>query len=93
MVEAGEPLFTSNDNCDGRNLADALGIDIEPLQHILHANATDHKEAVALNTAMYPATLGYYFDTMMQPVLDEATQDELRAFLSGISQAGDRFQP
>ena len=80
VVEAGDPLFTSADTCDGRNLAEALGIDYEPLQHILHANATDHREAVALNTAMYPATLGYYFDTMMHPVLDENAQDELRNF-------------
>lgn len=80
VVETGDPLFTPTDECDGRNLAEALGIDYDPLQHILHANATDHREAVALNTAMYPATLGYYFDTMMQPVLDENTQDELRKF-------------
>ncbi|HKH59797.1 MAG TPA: hypothetical protein VKA49_03145 [Flavitalea sp.] len=81
-VEAGEPLFTGDDDCDGRNLAEALGIDYDPLQHIRYANATDRKEAAALNTAMYAATLGYYFDTMMQPVLTEQTQDELRTFFT-----------
>ena len=80
LVEAGDPLFTADDDCDGRNLADALGIEYDPLQHIIEADGTDRKEAAAINTAMYPATLGYYFDTMMNPVLSEQSQEELRSF-------------
>jgi hypothetical protein len=79
-VEAGDPLFTAKDDCDGRNLAHALGIDYTPLQHIQHTGATDNKEAMAMNTALYPATLGYYFDTMLAPVLNDANQDQLRDF-------------
>jgi hypothetical protein len=79
-TETGDPLFTEEDDTDGRNLADALGIDYEPLQYVLNSDATDQREAVAMNTALYPGTLGYYFDTLMQPVLSEAAQETLREF-------------
>jgi hypothetical protein len=79
-VETGDPLFTDSDDCDGKNLANALGIQYTVLQHILNSNLTDYKEAVAMNTALYPSTLGYYLDTMLQPVLDEQTQSILRDF-------------
>jgi hypothetical protein len=80
IVEAGEPLFGEADDCDGRNLADALGIEYAPLQNILHSDARDQREALAMNRAMYPGTLGYYFGTMLQPLLDPNAQDEVRAF-------------
>lgn len=79
-TETGDPLFTEEDDTDGRNLADALGIDYAPLQYVLNSDATDQREAVAMNTALYAGTLGYYFDTLMQPVLSEAAQEALREF-------------
>ncbi|MEP6734977.1 MAG: hypothetical protein ABJA70_05630 [Chryseolinea sp.] len=82
FVETGEPLFDIGDNCDGKNLADALGIEYAPLQYILNANAKDLDEAVAMNKALYPSTLGYYFDTMMKPVLDANDQHKLRSFFT-----------
>ena len=80
IVEAGEQLFTEADDCDGRNLADALGIEYAPLQNIMHGDARDFREAVAMNRALYSGTLGYYFGTMMQPLLDSNAQDEVRDF-------------
>ncbi len=80
IVEAGKPLFTDADDCDGRNLADALGIEYAPLQNIMHSDARDYREAVVMNKALYPGTLGYYFGTMMQPLLDANAQDEVRDF-------------
>ena len=44
-VDAGEPLFTEDDDTDGRILADALGIRYSPLQFVANADATDHAEA------------------------------------------------
>lgn len=81
-VETGEALFTEEVECDGRNLADALGIEYDPLQFILNSDAKDHQEAVAMSTALYPSTLGFYFDTMLRPVLDEADQSKLRRFFT-----------
>lgn len=81
FVETGDPLFSEKDvECDGKNLADALGIDYTPLQYILNSDARDHKEAVAMNTVLYPSTLGFYFGSMMNPVLDTSSQDNLRNF-------------
>jgi hypothetical protein len=80
VVEASKPLFADTDDCDGRNLADALGIEYAPLQNIMHSDGRDHREAVAMNKALYPGTLGYYFGMMMQPLLDATAQDEVREF-------------
>lgn len=80
VVEAQQPLFTEADDCDGKNLANALGIEYASLQNIAHSNGRDLEEAVAMNTALFPSTLGYYFDTMLRPVLTEAQQDKLRSF-------------
>lgn len=80
FVETEEPLFDKDDECDGKNLAHALGIEYDPLQYVLNSDAKDLKEAVAMNTALYPSTLGYYFSTMMKPVLNDANQDKLRNF-------------
>ncbi|SDF81585.1 coiled-coil domain-containing protein [Chitinophaga filiformis] len=80
VVEAQAPLFTEADDCDGKNLANALGIEYTPLQNVAHSNGKDLEEAIAMNTALFPSTLGYYFDTMLSPVLSEAQQDKLRSF-------------
>jgi hypothetical protein len=82
-TETGDPLFNAGDETDGRYLADALGIEYPPLQYVYNSDATDRREAIAMNTALYPATLGYYFDTLMQPVLSEAAQETLREFFLG----------
>jgi len=80
VTEAEAPLFTEADDCDGKNLADALGIDYSPLQNVLYSDGKDLQEAVAMNTALYASTLGYYFDAMLNPVLNETQQDQLRDF-------------
>ncbi|HMG93704.1 MAG TPA: hypothetical protein VK589_26785, partial [Chryseolinea sp.] len=79
-TETGKPKFSFPDECDGRNLADALGIEYGPLQYVLNSDAQDHQEAVAMNTALYASTLGYYFGSMMQPVVGESFQSMLRDF-------------
>jgi len=80
FVETAQPLFDENTDCDGRNLANALGIAYTPLQYIVNSDGKDLKEAMAMNTALYPSTLGYYFDTMLKPVMGQTKQDELRDF-------------
>lgn len=80
FVETGDPLFLPSTDCDGRNLAHALGIKYDPLQYVQHSDAADLKEAVAMNSALYASTLGYYFDTMLAPVLPEPMKQQLRMF-------------
>ncbi|MEO5817902.1 MAG: hypothetical protein ABIT20_21710 [Gemmatimonadaceae bacterium] len=74
------PLFNENSTTDGRLLADALGVSYETLQYAFNADNTDYSDAVAMNAAMYPATLGYYFDTLLSPLVAEDGRARLRDF-------------
>ncbi len=74
------PLFGADSTSDGRRLTDGLGISDETLQFVYNSDNTDFTDAVAMNTALYPATLGYYFDTLLDPLVPEAARDRLRDF-------------
>lgn len=80
FIETGKPLFKPTDPTDGKRLADALGIGYEPLQYVRNSDNTDFVDAVAMNTALYPATLGYYFEALLSPVVKERDRDRLRLF-------------
>jgi len=82
FVETGEPIFKKDEDCDGRDLVHGLGIEYEPLQYVLNSDAKDGKRSRAMNTALYPSTLGYYFSSMMKPVLSDTNQDMLRNFFN-----------
>jgi hypothetical protein len=67
---------------DGRLLADALGVSYSPLQTVLRADRTDVIEAAAMNTAMFPTTLGYWLHTWMSPVIDDQAARQTRSFFN-----------
>lgn len=69
---------------DGRLLADALGIAYAPLQTVRHADQTDVLEAQAMNTALFPGTLGYWLKTWMAPVVTEQAARQTRSFFTGF---------
>jgi predicted nucleic acid-binding Zn-ribbon protein len=83
-VETGGPLFDpaniDHENCNGKRLAEALGIDYGPLQYVQNSDGQDFLEARAMNTALYPATLGYYFESLLDPVFTEESKDLVRNF-------------
>lgn len=70
------------DKRDGQWFAEALGLDSEWLKQIPNAGATDQLEARAMNTALWPATLGYFMDTLMKPVFDDDAQYYTRWFFN-----------
>ncbi len=84
FTEAGPPLFDpsrlGDEETDGHRLATAMGIDYSTLQHVQNANKRDYQEASDLNAALYSATLGYYFESMMNPVISESIQGKIREF-------------
>ena len=82
FIETGEPLFKAGDDTDGRRLADALHIRYETLQYIRNTNKNDYGEALAMTTALYPATLGYYFDTLLSPIVSEKDSQLLRNYVT-----------
>ncbi|CAN5158403.1 hypothetical protein BH23BAC1_BH23BAC1_26950 [soil metagenome] len=86
FVETGAALFDTDDPadalCDGKRLAEALGIDYNPMLYIRNSDAKDYEEAVAMNKALYPGTLGYYFDTLMEPVINNQNAQLIKEFFN-----------
>ena len=68
------------DKRDGQWFAEALGLDTDWLKQIPNAGAVDQSEARAMNTALWPATLGYFMDTLLKPVFDDDAQYYTRWF-------------
>jgi hypothetical protein len=81
---AGAPLFKPVADPlakrDGQWLAELLGIRPAVLEQTLHADGTDQVEARAMQVALWPATLGYFLETMMEPLAGDADVDAARAF-------------
>jgi hypothetical protein len=72
---------------DGQWLAELLGIDPAAIAGIPGSAGLDQAEARRMNLALWPATLGYWMDTMMNPVFQpdavERTRDFFQRFVSG----------
>ena len=85
--EMGAALFTTTaldpiEQSDGQRLANALGIRYSTLQHVREAGIFDAREAWAMNTALWPATWGYFLEEMLQPNLDLTTIKRTREFFT-----------
>lgn len=61
------------DKSDGQWFSECLGLDTGWLKKIPHAAGRDQCEARAMNTALWPATLGYFMDTLLQPAFNDDT--------------------
>ena len=60
----------------GDAVADALGVDPETLVDVEGADRVDHLGD--MHAALWPATLGYYGEQLLAPILTDALIDELR---------------
>lgn len=67
---------------DGAWLAGMLGLDRNVLRASPNYYGTDQAEARAMNIALWPATLGYYMEQMMQPVFSNETVQNTRSFFN-----------
>jgi hypothetical protein len=67
---------------DGQWLAECLGIDPEILKKMRHSSGTDQIEARSMNIALWPATLGYWMETMMSPVFSQDAVHHTRLFFN-----------
>lgn len=67
---------------DGAWLAGLLGVDPAVLRESPNYYGTDQAEARAMNVALWPATLGYYMEQMMEPVFSERTVRRTRDFFN-----------
>ncbi|WP_280252750.1 hypothetical protein [Nocardia abscessus] len=73
---------------DGQWLAEYLGVDPSVFAHTHAAGVTDHRCARAMNTALWPATLGYWMETMMSLVFSFADIERTRDFFTRFVIAG-----
>ncbi|MEZ4700999.1 MAG: hypothetical protein R2834_11755 [Rhodothermales bacterium] len=84
-VFAGTPLVHDADfrtRLDGQWLADTLGLDLATFDRTPNSRGRDQCEARAMNTVLWPATLGYTMETMMKPVFGDETIAETRWFFT-----------
>ncbi|MFF4879414.1 hypothetical protein [Micromonospora sp. NPDC000668] len=84
-LEVGPPAFEPtgqpHEKTDAQRLAEALGIGYAPLQRLDGAGGRDLREARRFNTALFPATLGYYLEEMLD--LDLGLIARVRDFFTG----------
>lgn len=93
-IEMAAPLYENTseyfEKSDGQRLAEALGINDECLQHInysgkldgIHDGGYDFKESLAMNCALWPATLGYFMEEMMRPIFNQVQIQKTRDFFT-----------
>lgn len=67
---------------DGAWLAGLLGLDRALLRKSENYFGTDQSEARAMNIALWPATLGYYMEQLMEPVFADQTVVDTREFFN-----------
>jgi hypothetical protein len=67
---------------DGQWLAEALGIDDAVLKVIPNAAGSDQREARAINSALWQATLGYALEEMLTPVFSRPDIAATRLFFT-----------
>jgi hypothetical protein len=67
---------------DGRWLAGLLGVDRDVLKRSLAYFGTDLATARAMNLALWPATLGYFLDQMMAPLVPPEVVTTTRSFFT-----------
>lgn len=78
--------FTETDvhwlQSDGQRLAESLNLRLDLFKNKVNAKGNDQKEAYAMNTALFPATMGYFMEEMMDPLFSERTIEQTRFFAS-----------
>ncbi|MFI5593132.1 hypothetical protein ACIA5G_49355 [Amycolatopsis sp. NPDC051758] len=65
---------------DGQQFADLLGLNSAVLAGMPNADGTDVRDARAANTALWPATWGYFLQTALNPLLGPAAVAATRDF-------------
>jgi hypothetical protein len=79
-VEREGPLTTDADG-DGNAFANAIGIDPTHMDHVGYADGDGVRNATDMLTALWPATLGYFFKQMMADVFTPAQIEDIRDYV------------
>ena len=71
-----------NSHLDFQRFADSLNLNPKFLRIAPNANGTDQLEATAMNKALFPATLGYFLEEMMDPLFSDRDIKDARNFFT-----------
>ena len=74
---------------DGARMAKALGIPKAAFQTVPNAGKTDFETARQMNKALYPTTVGYYFDELMRSM--KVNRAELQSFFQDYVIGGGSY--
>lgn len=72
----------SMDLCDGFWLSQYLGIDDSIFTKVESGAGTDQRDARAMNVVLFPATIGYFFEEMLSPLINKAEEEEVERFFT-----------
>lgn len=79
----------AKNQADAQRFAESLNLNPDILQEMPNASGKDHMESMAMNTALFPATLGYFMEEMMDPLFSESDIEATRKiFANDISGRG-----
>ncbi len=83
-TEATDPVIDLTDDefdkTDAKRLSEAWDVDLAKLVQLANANRKDVSQARIINRALWPATLGYYLEEMLQ--IDQADIGRVRKFFA-----------
>ncbi|BEP14780.1 hypothetical protein acdb102_30910 [Acidothermaceae bacterium B102] len=81
-LQAGPPAPQSDPRlkADGQWLTDLLGIDPAALTAVPGVHGLDQRDARAMQTLLWPATMGYLLGTLLDPLLGDPTVEAARQF-------------
>ena len=92
LFKGTENFVVSDDvknQSDAQRLAASLNVNADILQGLPNANGRDQLESIAMNTALFPATMGYFMEEMMDPLFSERDIEATRElFVNNISGRG-----
>jgi hypothetical protein len=73
---------TINQRKDGQWLAEWLGLDYSVFKKVLNSGGSDQSDARNMNTALWPATLGYVMSSVMESGFSDQTIAQVRNFFN-----------
>ncbi|MCI0628706.1 MAG: hypothetical protein L0387_44835 [Acidobacteria bacterium] len=83
-TEATDPVIDTStdefDKTDAKRLSEAWDVDLAKLVQLANANRKEVSQGRIINRALYPATLGYYLEEMLQ--IDPADIGRVRRFFA-----------
>jgi hypothetical protein len=74
------PASEDLDKSDAQRLAEAWDVELEKLARLTNADLRDVSKAKLMNQALWPATIGYFLDELLET--DAAANDRVRKFFT-----------